>query len=86
METGSSRVTSKCQVVIPKKLRDKYDITPATTIHWVPREEGLLLVPEQGDVIKSARGMLKGSNLLKVFLREKKLEKRRENQKIDRKG
>ena len=74
MKAGSSRVTSKGQIVIPKKLREKYDIAQDMMIRWIPREEGLLMVPERDDVIKAARGMLKGSNLLKAYLKEKKLE------------
>ena len=57
MGADSSRVTSKGQIVIPKKLREKYKIAPAMTIRWISREEGLLMVPETGDVIKAARGM-----------------------------
>jgi bifunctional DNA-binding transcriptional regulator/antitoxin component of YhaV-PrlF toxin-antitoxin module len=79
VETGKSRVTSKGQIVIPKRFREKYAIAPAMTIRWIPKEEGLLMVPETDDVIKAARGMLKGSGLLKTFLKEKQLEKRKEN-------
>ncbi len=82
MEAGSSRVTSKGQIVIPKRLREKYAIVPAMTIRWIPKEEGLLMVPETGDAIKAARGMLKGTGLLKTYLNEKKLEKRRENKRL----
>jgi bifunctional DNA-binding transcriptional regulator/antitoxin component of YhaV-PrlF toxin-antitoxin module len=82
MEAGSSRVTSKGQIVIPKRLREKYAIVPAMTIRWIPKEEGLLMVPEMGDAIKAARGMLKGTGLLKTYLNEKKLEKRRENKRL----
>ena len=86
MEADSSRVTSKGQIVIPKKLRERYKIAPAMTIRSIPREEGLLMVPETGDVIKAARGMLKGSNVLKAYLMEKKLEKQKENKKFGRRG
>ena len=82
MEAGSSRVTSKGQIVIPKRLREKYAIVPAMTIRWIPKEEGLLMVPETDDAIKAARGMLKGTGLLKTYLNEKKLEKRRENKRL----
>ena len=82
MEAGQSRVTSKGQVVIPKRLREKYAIAPAMTIRWIPREDGLLMVPETGDAVKAARGMLKGSGLLKIYLKEKQLEKRRENRRL----
>jgi bifunctional DNA-binding transcriptional regulator/antitoxin component of YhaV-PrlF toxin-antitoxin module len=82
VETGKSRVTSKGQIVIPKRLRDKYAIAPTMTIRWIPKEEGLLMVPEMDDVIKAARGMLKGSGLLKTYLKEKQLEKRKENRRL----
>jgi bifunctional DNA-binding transcriptional regulator/antitoxin component of YhaV-PrlF toxin-antitoxin module len=79
---GKSRVTSKGQIVIPKRLREKYAIAPAMTIRWIPREEGLLMIPEKDDAIKAARGMLKGSGLLKTFLKEKRLEKKKENRRL----
>jgi bifunctional DNA-binding transcriptional regulator/antitoxin component of YhaV-PrlF toxin-antitoxin module len=82
VETGKSRVTSKGQIVIPKRLREKYAIAPTMTIRWIPKEEGLLMVPEMDDVIKAARGMLKGSGLLKTYLKEKQLEKRKENRRL----
>ena len=84
MKTGSSRVTSKGQIVIPKKLRDKYRIHPATAIRWIEKEEGILMVPESEDPIKSARGMLQGSKILKAYLKEKRLEKRKEKKKVAR--
>jgi len=40
METSSSRVTSKGQVVIPKKLREKYGIRPVTVIRWIEKGNG----------------------------------------------
>lgn len=82
METMSSKVTSKGQVVIPKKLREKYGIRTATAIRWIEREQGILMVPESEDPIAAARGMLKGSGILKAFLKEKRLEKEKENKRI----
>ena len=43
MQTASSKVTSKGQIVIPKKLREKYGIGPSTRLRWVEKDEGLLL-------------------------------------------
>ena len=79
MQTTSSKVTSKGQIVIPKKIREKYGIHPSTSIHWIEKEEGILMVPDSDDPIVSARGMLKGSGLLKAYLLEKKKEKESEN-------
>ena len=78
METASSKVTSKGQIVIPKKLREKYGILPTTTIRWVEKDDGILMVSESEDPIKAARGMLKGSGIFEAYLNEKTLEKRRE--------
>jgi bifunctional DNA-binding transcriptional regulator/antitoxin component of YhaV-PrlF toxin-antitoxin module len=82
MNAHSSKVTSKGQVVIPKGLREKYAIVPATKIRWVPIEQGILMVPGSADPISAARGMLKGSGLLKAYLKEKKKEKAREDKKL----
>ncbi len=82
METISSRVTSKGQVVIPKKLREKYGLCSATVIRWIEKEQGILMVPESEDPIVAARGMLKGSGILKAYLKEKRLEKQRENKRV----
>jgi AbrB family looped-hinge helix DNA binding protein len=78
METVSSKVTSNGQVVIPKKLRDKYGIRTATAIRWIEKDQGILMVPESEDPIVAARGMLKGSGILKAFMKEKKREKQKE--------
>ena len=81
MQTTSSKVTSKGQIVIPKKIRDKYGIRPSSSIHWIEKEEGVLMVPDSDDPIISARGMLKGTGLLKAYLIEKEKEKERERKK-----
>jgi len=82
MEAISSKVTSKGQVVIPKKLRVKYGIRSSTAIRWVEKDQGILMVPESEDPIVEARGMLKGSGILKAYLKEKRLEKQREDERF----
>ena len=86
MTATTSRVTSKGQVVIPKKLREKYGIHSTTVIRWIEGEQGLLLIPESDDPISMARGMLEGAGILKAYLKEKRLEKRREDMKCSRVG
>jgi len=82
METSSSRVTSKGQVVIPKKLREKYGIRPGTVIRWIEKSNGILMVPDSEDPIKAARGMFQGTGLLNAYLKEKGLERQKENKRI----
>ncbi|RPI73636.1 MAG: AbrB/MazE/SpoVT family DNA-binding domain-containing protein [Desulfobacteraceae bacterium] len=84
MEIISSKVTSKGQVVIPKRLREKYGIRSLTAIRWIEKDQGILMVPESEDPIKAVRGMLKGSGILQAYLKEKKIEKQREHKKIER--
>ena len=84
MQPISSKVTSKGQIVIPKKIREKYGIGPSTLIHWVEKKEGVLMVPDKEDPIKVARGMLKNSGILEAYLREKKIEKEREKKRFAR--
>ncbi|MFZ0131040.1 MAG: AbrB/MazE/SpoVT family DNA-binding domain-containing protein, partial [Desulfobacterales bacterium] len=63
------RVTSKGQVVIPKKLREKYGIRTATAIRWIEKDQGILIVPEFEDSIVEARGMLNRSGILKAYVK-----------------
>ena len=84
MYIATSKVTSKGQIVIPKKIREKYGIHPSTSIRWIEKKEGILMVPDAEDPIGAARGMLKGSGVLKAYLKEKKIEKKREELRIAR--
>jgi AbrB family looped-hinge helix DNA binding protein len=67
MDTISSKVTSKGQVVIPKRLREKYGIRSLTAIRWIENDQGIL-----------------GSGILKSYLKEKRLEKQREDERVAR--
>jgi hypothetical protein len=40
------------------------------------------MIPESEDPIIEARGMLKGSGILKAYLKEKRLEKQREGKRF----
>ena len=79
MQALTSKVTSKGQIVIPKKIREKYRIGPSTEIHWIEKKEGILMVPESEDPIVTARGMFKGTGLLSAYLKSKQVEKTKEN-------
>ena len=81
MQILSSKVTSKGQIVIPKRIREKYGIRPSTSVRWVEKEDGVLMVPDSEDPIIAARGMFEGSGIMKVYLEEKKREKAKEEKK-----
>ncbi len=78
MPTTTSKVTSKGQIVIPKRFRDKYNIDKSTCIRWIEKEEGILMVPESDDPIVSARGMLR-PGILRKYMQEKSKDKARED-------
>ena len=84
MHTATSKVTSKGQIVIPKKIREKYGIDSSTSIRWIEKREGILMVPDSEDPIMAARGMLKGSGVLKAYMQEKDREKKMEEKAVDR--
>ena len=84
MQTNTSKVTTKGQIVIPKKIREKYGIHPSTLIRWIEKKEGILMVPDSEDPIIAARGMLKGSGVFKAYLLEKEREKKREDRRFAR--
>jgi AbrB family looped-hinge helix DNA binding protein len=78
METLKSKVTSKGQIVIPKQIRVRYGIKPATVIHWVQTGEGVMMVPDSEDAVLSARGMIRKSGLLNKLLEARREDRRRE--------
>lgn len=84
MQISTSKVTTKGQVVIPKKIREKYGIHPSTSIRWIEKKEGILMVPDSEDPIIAARGMLKSSGVLRAYLHEKREEKQREDRRFAR--
>lgn len=81
MHSAKSKVTSKGQIVIPKRFREKYNIDKSTYIKWIEKEEGILMVPESDDPIVLARGMLR-RGILGKYMQEKSKDKVREDKKI----
>lgn len=72
----NSIVTTKGQVVIPAKLRKKYDIKPGTKVHFYDDGDEIKIVPITKDSIRSSFGVFKTKGkLLKVLAEEKKFER-----------
>ena len=84
MHSATSKFTTKGQIVIPKKIREKYGIYPSTSIRWIEQKDGILMVPDTEDPITAARGMLKGAGVLKAYLKEKEKDRKMEDKKIAR--
>jgi AbrB family looped-hinge helix DNA binding protein len=81
-------VTSKGQLVIPSKIRRKYNIKKGTRVNFVEDHGKIILQPVTREYIDSVCGMLKrkpGSKLVTEHLIEEHAEEvRREEEKIAR--
>lgn len=74
MET--SIVTTKGQVVIPSKLRNRYKIKNGTRIHFLDRGGEIVLVPLTPELIDSNIGFLGTKGKLKrALIKEKNRER-----------
>ncbi|MCX6152400.1 MAG: AbrB/MazE/SpoVT family DNA-binding domain-containing protein [Ignavibacteriales bacterium] len=74
METAI--ITSKGQMVIPSKIRNRYGIKNGTKVHIIEEEEGIRIIPITHETIERNKGMFKtGGKLLKALMEEKKKER-----------
>ena len=81
----SAYVTSKGQLVIPAKIRRKFGIKPGTKICFVEREHEVLFQPVTKEHIRNFAGMLKSTtSATGELLKERKLDKEREDKKFAR--
>lgn len=71
MKSEVGIVTTKGQLVIPAKLRRKYEIHVGTRVAFVEDGNRLLLQPLTSGFIRSLRGSLKG-RALDVLYEERK--------------
>ena len=74
-----SRATAKGQVIIPARLRKKFNIKKGTRV-FITEGEGqtILLKPIPSDPIEASRGILKGStSLVRALLRDRQEEAKR---------
>lgn len=82
MET--SVLTSKGQLLIPKRIRVKYGIKSGVKVVFEEIDKGVLITPMNEQYFKSFAGILKGDGNLKEDMKrmkeeEKKLEDRKLN-------
>ena len=69
----SSVLTSKGQLLIPKRLRNKYGIKPGVRVVFEETDKGVLLIPMNEQYFTSFAGILKSGNL-KEDLKKMKVE------------
>ena len=75
MET--SILTSKGQLLIPKRIRNKYGIKSGVKVVFEETEDGVVIKPMNEHYFKSFRGILKSTGNLKEEMRERKEEERK---------
>jgi len=66
---------TKGQVVIPRRLRQEFEIEDGTKATVVSTPEGILLKPITRTYIRSLRGTLKGTKAMETFMAERKRER-----------
>ena len=66
---------SKGQVVIPSRLRKEFEIQEGTRASVTSTPEGIFIRPITRAYIKSLRGSLKGSGVMKAMMEDRKRER-----------
>ena len=80
MET--SILTSKGQLLIPKRLRTKYGIKSGVKVIFEETDKGVLIKPMNEQYFKSFAGILKSGNLAEDMKKMKEEEKALEEKKL----
>ena len=73
-------VSIKGQMVIPTKIRKKYNIQPQTKVELIDKGNEIVIVPLPKDPLLNSRGILKGvstNDLLKLRRQEKRIEQQK---------
>ena len=73
------QISPKGQVLIPKKIRDKYGVIQGGKVQLIEGPDGILVKPAPADPIEAACGFIQGdfsltADLLKERLQDKKRE------------
>lgn len=80
METAT--LTSKGQLLIPKRLRTKYGIKSGGKVIFEETDKGVLITPMNEQYFKSFAGILKGGNLAEDMKKMKDGEKAMDEKKL----
>ena len=77
-------VTTKGQIVIPVKLRQRLGIKKGTRLHVEEREGEVILRPLNREYFQKMSGILKGGGLVKALEETRAEDRKREEDKIER--
>jgi AbrB family looped-hinge helix DNA binding protein len=73
-KTDTVHFSVKGQVVIPRWLRREFEIEEGTRAYVRSTPQGILIKPVTRTYIRSLRGSLKGSGVMKALLEDRKRE------------
>ena len=73
------QISPKGQILIPKRIRDKYGVRPGSTVQILEESGGILIKPAPEDPITAACGFLEGDfSLTQDLIREHRKESKNE--------
>ena len=75
MKTDTIVFTVKGQVVIPRWLRKEFEIDEGTRAQVYAEGDHIVLKPITPKYLKSLRGSLKGTGVMKAFMEDRKTER-----------
>lgn len=81
MET--SVLTTKGQLLIPKRIRNKYGIKSGVKVVFEETDKGVLITPMNEQYFQSFAGILKSGNLKEEMKKMKEEEKELEERKLN---
>ena len=73
-KTDTVYFSVKGQIVIPRWLRKEFEIEEGTRAYVQSTPQGILIKPVTRTYIKSLRGSLKGSGVMKTLMEDRKRE------------
>lgn len=74
-KTNTVYFSVKGQIVIPRWLRKEFEIEEGTRAHVTATPQGILVKPLTRAYIKSLRGSLKGSGVMKALMDDRQRER-----------
>ena len=70
-------ITKRGQTVVPAEIRKRFHIHSDAKLEWITDGDTIRVVFLPEDPIKGARGIAKGSGLMKAFREDRKRERER---------